>query len=117
MKTTRRRFWVYFLLLVFGGIAYVDRVNMSVAGKPIAHELGLSPVMLGYLFSSFLWAYVAHDAAGRPVDRPLGRACGRVRGDRGVVGGTDGDRCRRGLRVDAVGAAWVSVSARRRSRR
>jgi hypothetical protein len=31
---------------------------MSVAGKPIAHEFGLSAIALGYLFSSFLWAYV-----------------------------------------------------------
>ena len=70
MKTTRRRFWVYLLLLVFAGIAYVDRVNMSVAGKPIAHELGLSPVMLGYLFSSFLWAYVVMMLpGGRLIDR------------------------------------------------
>ena len=58
MKTTRRRYWVFFLLFLFNLIAYVDRVNMSVAGKPIAQEFGLSPVALGYLFSSFLWAYV-----------------------------------------------------------
>ncbi len=58
MKTTRRRYWVFLLLFLFNAIAYVDRVNMSVAGKPIAHEFGLSPVALGYLFSSFLWAYV-----------------------------------------------------------
>jgi MFS family permease len=58
MKVTRRRYGVYILLLIFAGIAYMDRVNMSVAGKPIAQELGLSPIMLGYLFSSFLWAYV-----------------------------------------------------------
>ena len=55
---TRRRFWVYFLLFLFNVIAYTDRVNISVAGKPIADELGLSPIALGYLFSSFLWAYV-----------------------------------------------------------
>src|ERR1700712_328161 len=58
MKITRRRYWVYFLLFIFSAVAYVDRVNMSVAGKPIALDLGLSPVALGYLFSSFLWAYV-----------------------------------------------------------
>jgi MFS family permease len=58
MKTPRRRYWVFFLLFLFNAIAYVDRVNMSVAGKPIAHEFGLSPIALGYLFSSFLWAYV-----------------------------------------------------------
>src|ERR1700685_1911066 len=70
MKITRRRYWVYFLLFVFSGIAYVDRVNMSVAGKPIAQELGLSPVALGYLFSSFLWAYVLMMLpGGRLIDR------------------------------------------------
>jgi MFS family permease len=55
---THRRYWVFLLLFLFSGIAYLDRVNMSVAGKPIAHEFGLSPIALGYLFSSFLWAYV-----------------------------------------------------------
>ena len=70
MRITRRRYLVYILLLVFSGIAYVDRVNMSVAGKPIAQELGLSPVMLGYLFSSFLWAYVLMMLpGGRLIDR------------------------------------------------
>ncbi|MCL5044943.1 MAG: MFS transporter [Deltaproteobacteria bacterium] len=54
----RRRFWVYFLLFLFNAICYVDRVNMSVAGHVVAEEFGLSPVALGYLFSSFLWAYV-----------------------------------------------------------
>src|SRR5580692_6754483 len=70
MRKTRRRFGIYMLLLVFGGIAYIDRVNMSVAGKPIAQELGLSPVALGYLFSSFLWAYVVMMLpGGRLIDR------------------------------------------------
>src|SRR5690242_7470464 len=70
MKTTRRRYWVFFLLFLFNLIAYVDRVNMSVAGKPIAQEFGLSPVALGYLFSSFLWAYVLMMLpGGRLIDR------------------------------------------------
>ncbi len=70
MRTTHRRYWVFFLLLLFGAIAYVDRVNMSVAGKPIAHEFGLSPIALGYLFSSFLWAYVLMMLpGGRLIDR------------------------------------------------
>jgi MFS family permease len=70
MRTTKRRFGVYALLLVFAGIAYMDRVNMSVAGKPIALELGLSPIVLGYLFSSFLWAYVLMMLpGGRLIDR------------------------------------------------
>jgi MFS family permease len=70
MKISRRRFWIYFLLFVFSGIAYIDRVNMSVAAKPIAAELGLSPIALGYLFSSFLWAYVLMMLpGGRLIDR------------------------------------------------
>jgi MFS family permease len=70
MKTTRRRYWVFLLLFLFNAVAYVDRVNMSVAGKQIAHEFGLSPVALGYLFSSFLWAYVLMMLpGGRLIDR------------------------------------------------
>ena len=70
MKTSRRRYWIFFLLFLFNAIAYVDRVNMSVAEKPIAHEFGLSPVALGYLFSSFLWAYVLMMLpGGRLIDR------------------------------------------------
>jgi MFS family permease len=70
MHMTKRRFWVYFLLFLFNMIAYTDRVNISVAGKPIADELHLSPVALGYLFSSFLWAYVLMMLpGGRLIDR------------------------------------------------
>jgi len=70
MRTTHRRYWVFFLLFLFSAIAYLDRVNMSVAGKPIAHEFGLSPIALGYLFSSFLWAYVLMMLpGGRLIDR------------------------------------------------
>lgn len=67
---SHRRYWVFFLLFLFSGIAYLDRVNMSVAGKPIAQEFGLSPIALGYLFSSFLWAYVLMMLpGGRLIDR------------------------------------------------
>jgi MFS family permease len=66
---TRRRYWVYFLLFLFNVVCYLDRINMSVAGKPVAAEFGLSPIQLGYLFSSFLWAYVVMMLpSGRLVD-------------------------------------------------
>jgi len=87
MRTTHRRYWVFFLLFLFSAIAYLDRVNMSVAGKPIAHEFGLSPIALGYLFSSFLWAYVlmmlpgGRCCAGGLIDsqqRLIGRRVGRL---------------------------------------
>ncbi len=66
---THRRYWVYFLLFVFNVICYLDRINMSVAGRSVAQDFGLSPVQLGYLFSSFLWAYVVMMLpSGRMVD-------------------------------------------------
>jgi MFS family permease len=66
---THRRYWVFFLLFLFNVICYLDRINMSVAGRSVAQEFGLSPVQLGYLFSSFLWAYVAMMLpSGRLVD-------------------------------------------------
>jgi MFS family permease len=66
---THRRYWVYFLLFLFNVICYLDRINMSVAGRSVALEFGLSPVQLGYLFSSFLWAYVVMMLpSGRLVD-------------------------------------------------
>jgi MFS family permease len=67
---THRRYWVYFLLFLFNVVCYLDRINMSVAGRPVAQEFGLSPVALGYLFSSFLWAYVIMMLpSGHLVDR------------------------------------------------
>jgi MFS family permease len=66
---THRRYWVYFLLFLFNVVCYLDRINMSVAGRSIAQEFVLSPVALGYLFSSFLWAYVVMMLpSGRLVD-------------------------------------------------
>jgi sugar phosphate permease len=66
---THRRYRVYFLLFLFNVICYLHRINMSVAGCSVAQEFGLSPIQLGYLFSSFLWAYVAMMLpSGRLVD-------------------------------------------------
>lgn len=53
-----RRVWILVFLFFLSSINYVDRVALSVAAKPIATEFGLSPVEMGYLFSSFLWLYV-----------------------------------------------------------
>ncbi|HVY17188.1 MAG TPA: MFS transporter [Rhodopila sp.] len=53
-----RRGWVALLIFSVVVINYMDRVALSVAAKPIAAEFGLSPVAMGYLFSSFLWTYV-----------------------------------------------------------
>ncbi|WP_454722080.1 MULTISPECIES: MFS transporter [Cupriavidus] len=52
-----RRGWVLLFLFSLTTINYMDRVVLSVAAKPIAAEFHLSPVSLGYLFSSFIWTY------------------------------------------------------------
>jgi MFS family permease len=84
---THRRYWVFFLLFLFNVICYLDRINMSVAGRTIAGEFGLSPVALGYLFSSFLWAYVVMMLPGGRLVDTLGAH-----------------------RLAAIGAAFWSVS-------
>jgi ACS family glucarate transporter-like MFS transporter len=53
-----RRVFVYALLFLMTGISYLDRVNLSVAAGPLAKQMGLSPVELGWLFSGFLWTYI-----------------------------------------------------------
>jgi MFS family permease len=53
-----RRIWILTFLFVLNMINYLDRIALSVSGKSIAHEFGLSSIQLGYLFSSFLWLYV-----------------------------------------------------------
>ena len=54
----RRRFLVYAGIFLMMALCYVDRINLSVAAKSIAASYGLSPVQLGYIFSSFLWTYL-----------------------------------------------------------
>lgn len=55
---TCRRAWIAVLIFTLVITNYIDRVALSVAAKPIAAEFHLSPVQMGYLFSSFLWTYV-----------------------------------------------------------
>lgn len=53
-----RRGWIYVLMLTLVSINYMDRAALSVVAKSIAGEFHLSPVEMGYLFSSFFWSYV-----------------------------------------------------------
>ena len=55
---TCRRAWVAVFLFSCVLINFIDRMNLSVAARPIATEFGLSPVQMGYLFSCFQWGYV-----------------------------------------------------------
>ncbi len=53
-----KRTLIALFLFSLTAINYVDRLALSMAAKPIATEFHLSPVAMGYLFSSYLWAYV-----------------------------------------------------------
>jgi ACS family glucarate transporter-like MFS transporter len=53
-----RRGWIYALLLALVTINYMDRSALGVVAQAVRTEFKLSPVEMGYLFSSFLWTYV-----------------------------------------------------------
>ncbi|MGH6672156.1 MAG: MFS transporter [Xanthobacteraceae bacterium] len=52
-----RRGWIYGLLLALVTINYMDRSALGIVAQSIRTEFKLSPVEMGYLFSSFLWTY------------------------------------------------------------
>ncbi len=57
-------------MFVLSAIAYVDRVNISIAGQAIAREFDLSNLQLGWVFSAFVLGYALLQApAGRLADR------------------------------------------------
>lgn len=45
-------------------ISYIDRVNIAVAGPLIRHEMGLSAVQLGLVFSAFAYPYAVMQIIG-----------------------------------------------------
>jgi ACS family glucarate transporter-like MFS transporter len=55
--STRVRWLLIFWLFVLSCVAFLDRVNMSIAGSSIATSYGLTNVQLGSVFSAFLWGY------------------------------------------------------------
>jgi ACS family glucarate transporter-like MFS transporter len=68
--TTRIRWLLVFWLFVLSAVAYLDRVNLSIAGGLIAQEFGFSNVRLGVIFSAFLWGYALFQTpAGWLADR------------------------------------------------
>ena len=65
-----RRIFIYLFLFSLTTINYIDRVALSVAAQPIAHEFGITPIEMGFLLSSFIWTYFASLLAwGLALDR------------------------------------------------
>ena len=104
-----RRGWIYVLTLRLVTINYMDRSALGVVAQAVRSEFGLSPVEMGYLFSSFLWTYVVCllpigimlDRFSHP-DNQFGR-------HRGMVARYGGDRRRVEFRhADrSVGLSWA----------
>jgi len=58
------RHLILFVLCLMYFVAYVDRVNISVAGPAMRKDLGLTPIELGLIFSAFAYPYAAMQIAG-----------------------------------------------------
>lgn len=57
-------------MFAISATAYLDRVNISIAGPILQREFGLSNTQLGYVFSSFVIGYALFQIpGGRLVDR------------------------------------------------
>jgi ACS family glucarate transporter-like MFS transporter len=57
-------------MFVISAVAYLDRVNISIAGSLIEKEFGFDHVHLGWALSAFLFGYAAFQApGGRLADR------------------------------------------------
>ena len=61
METHKRRVKTRHIILavmcLMYFISYIDRVNIAVAGPLIRHEMGLTTVQLGLVFSAFAYPY------------------------------------------------------------
>lgn len=60
----RLRWLLIFWMFLMSAIAYLDRVNVSIAGQAIQKDFGLSDVQLGYVFSAFVIGYALFQAPG-----------------------------------------------------
>ena len=64
------RWILIFWMFVISAVAYLDRVNIAIAGHSIAEEFGLDNIRLGWVFSAFVFGYALFQApGGRLADR------------------------------------------------
>lgn len=63
-KPTRVRWQILGLLFLISVVTYIDRVNISIAGKELMPMFGLSGVQMGAVFSSFVLGYALFQIPG-----------------------------------------------------
>jgi MFS family permease len=90
----KKRYLVYIGLFLMMFINYVDRMNLSIAAKPIADYFHLSPVQMGYIFSAYLWTYIL-------LLIPIGLAADRF-GGRAIMSGS--------LAIWSLAGAWTGLA-------
>jgi ACS family glucarate transporter-like MFS transporter len=61
---SRVRWFLVFWLFILSAVAYLDRINLSIAGSFIATEFHLTNVQLGSLTSAFLMGYALFQTMG-----------------------------------------------------
>jgi len=71
-KTSQIRWLLISWLFVLSAVAYLDRVNISIAGKLLASEFHLSNTQLGWIFSAFLAGYALFQTPGGRLADKLG---------------------------------------------
>ena len=59
-------------IFVISAIAYLDRVNISIAGPAIVREFDLTNVQLGWVFSAFILGYALFQAPGGSIADKIG---------------------------------------------
>ena len=63
-KESHFRYKIIFMVFIVTVISYADRSILSIAGNNIAADLGINEITMGYIFSSFSWAYVIGQIPG-----------------------------------------------------
>src|SRR5512138_176538 len=70
LPRSNTRWLLIFWMFVISAIAYLDRVNISIAGRSIQQEFKLDNIRLGWIFSAFVLGYALFQApGGRLADR------------------------------------------------
>lgn len=69
-STSQIRWLLIFWLFALSAVAFLDRVNISIAGTLLANDFHLSKIELGWIFSAFLAGYALFQTpGGRLADR------------------------------------------------
>jgi len=63
-RSSRKRWFVLFLISLMYFISYLDRVNMSTAAPVISKEFGFDKITMGFIFSAFVWSYAIFQIPG-----------------------------------------------------